>query len=106
MLKGQSVWWVQRITGLLILAFIVVLVWQAFTLEGLMQWHQWLRLTWVRWLCFAVSLSLAFHAWYGLWTVITDYIHHKLTRYFSFLFVLAVLCGSIIESLWIALGVV
>lgn len=73
--SGLSDWVMQRVTGVVLLAYTVFL---AFTIFGgspdYAQWSALFDQTWVKVFSLAAILSLAFHAWIGLWCVSTDYL--------------------------------
>ncbi len=74
--SGLSDWVMQRFTAVLLLAYTLFLVGVIFfgptlTYAG---WKALFELTWVRIFSLAAFVSIAMHAWIGLWTVSTDYL--------------------------------
>jgi succinate dehydrogenase / fumarate reductase membrane anchor subunit len=73
--SGLSDWLVQRITGVILLAYTVVIA--VVLLFGSPEYAQWQGLfgqTWMKAFTLAAVLSIASHAWIGLWCVSTDYL--------------------------------
>lgn len=76
--SGLSDWLVQRVTAVVLLAYVLFICCMVF--GGDVQYAEWKALfaqTWVRVFSLAALLSVAMHAWIGLWCVSTDYF----TRY-------------------------
>ena len=72
--SGLSDWVVQRVSGVVLLAYVVFI---AAVLLGCspdyVQWKALFDQTWVRVFSLAAVISVAMHAWIGLWSVSTDY---------------------------------
>ncbi len=72
--SGLSDWLVQRVTAVILLAYIIFLV---VVLSGGVEYAEWRALfdqTWVKAFSLAAILSIGMHAWIGLWSVSTDYL--------------------------------
>lgn len=78
--SGTSNWLAQRISALIILAYILCLCGFFFTHPDLTyaQWKDYFAGTAMRVFSVAVLLSVAVHAWIGLWSVATDYLTERL----------------------------
>ena len=79
--SGLSDWVMQRVTGVILLAYTIFI---AVVLLGCSPdyaaWKALFDQTWVKVFSAAAILSIAAHAWIGLWCVSTDYlIKHVLT---------------------------
>lgn len=74
--NGLSDWLVQRVTALVLLAYTLFIVGVLVVYPDLQyeQWRALFSLTVVKGFTLAAFLSLAMHAWVGLWTVSTDYL--------------------------------
>ncbi|MDP5340100.1 MAG: succinate dehydrogenase, hydrophobic membrane anchor protein [Litorivicinaceae bacterium] len=75
--SGVHDWVMQRFSALVLAAYTVVMVgWLLVNGEALTfaQWREFMGQTWVRIFSLLAVLSLAGHAWIGLWTVATDYL--------------------------------
>jgi succinate dehydrogenase / fumarate reductase membrane anchor subunit len=73
--SGLSDWLVQRVTAVVLVAYILFLI--VVLASGDAQYAQWKSLfgqTWVRVFSLAALLSIVMHAWIGLWCVATDYL--------------------------------
>ncbi|MEE8056968.1 MAG: succinate dehydrogenase, hydrophobic membrane anchor protein [Pseudomonadales bacterium] len=73
--SGLSDWLIQRISGVILLAYTVFIV--AVLLgcsPGYAEWKALFDQTWMKVFSLAAVLSIAMHAWIGLWSVSTDYL--------------------------------
>jgi len=90
--SGVQDWIMQRFSALVLAAYTVVMVvWLLSNGDALTfaQWRGFMGQTWVRIFSLLAVLSLAAHAWIGLWTVATDYMKRNSVRV-AFLAALAV----------------
>ena len=72
--SGVANWLVQRISALVLLAYMVFVVWAL--LCGEISYSSWSALfdnTWVQAFTMAALVAVVVHAWIGLWSVSTDY---------------------------------
>ena len=79
--SGLSDWVVQRVTAVVVLAYLVFIVVAVFGCD--MSYTEWKGLfaqTWVRVFSVAALLSTAMHAWIGLWCISTDYLISHVLR--------------------------
>jgi succinate dehydrogenase / fumarate reductase, membrane anchor subunit len=73
--NGLRDWLIQRITSLILFAYIVFLfVFFISTHVDFASWHTLFSHRSVRLFSSVFLLSLIWHAWVGMWTIITDYI--------------------------------
>lgn len=78
--SGLSDWLVQRVTAVILLAYTLFIVGFVFfgpTLDYA-TWKALFATTWMRIFSVAAVLSIAAHAWIGLWSVSTDYFTERL----------------------------
>lgn len=78
--SGLSDWLIQRVTAVVLLAYTLFLVSFIFfgpTLEYA-TWKALFAATWMRIFSLGAILSIAAHAWIGLWSVSTDYFTERL----------------------------
>jgi succinate dehydrogenase / fumarate reductase membrane anchor subunit len=76
--SGVSDWLVQRVSAVILLAYFVCI---GGTLLGGVDYPAWkamFELTSMRIFSLAAILSLAAHAWIGIWMVLTDYLTERL----------------------------
>jgi len=76
--SGLSDWLMQRVTAVVLLAYFLFV---GFVLLGGVDYAAWKELysqTWMRIFSLMALLSLAAHAWVGLWAVFTDYLTERL----------------------------
>lgn len=78
--NGLADWLIQRVTAIVLTAYTIFIL--AYILcNPDLQYAQWRELfdqTWMRAFSFVVLLSVAAHAWIGLWSVLTDYLTDRL----------------------------
>lgn len=76
--SGLSDWLVQRVTAVILLAFFGFI---ACKLIGGVNYAEWSALfdrTWMQVFALLAALSLAAHAWIGMWGVFTDYLTERM----------------------------
>jgi succinate dehydrogenase / fumarate reductase membrane anchor subunit len=76
--SGLSDWLVQRVTAVILLAYFAFL---ATRLSGGVTYPEWAALfdqAWMKVFTLLALLSLAAHAWIGMWGVFTDYLTERL----------------------------
>lgn len=74
--SGLSDWLIQRVSAIILALYTVFMVGYLLFNPGLdyIAWSGLFAQTWMRIFSLLAFLSLAAHAWIGLWTVVTDYI--------------------------------
>lgn len=76
--SGLSDWLVQRVSAVILLAYSAYV---GYLLATGVTWAQWDALfaeTWMKVFSLLAILSLAAHAWIGMWGVLTDYLTERL----------------------------
>jgi succinate dehydrogenase / fumarate reductase membrane anchor subunit len=76
--SGLSDWLVQRVSGAILLAYTLFILW---VVAGGIDYASWKALfgqTWVRVFSLMTLLSLVAHAWIGMWSVLMDYLTERL----------------------------
>ena len=76
--SGLSDWLVQRVSGVVLLAYFLCVI---ATLIGGVDYTEWKAIhesTGMRIFTLLAALSLAAHAWIGLWAVYTDYLTERM----------------------------
>ena len=76
--SGLSDWLVQRITAVILLAFFVFVLVKAAGGVTYAEWSALFAQTWMKVFALLAALSLAAHAWIGMWGVFTDYLTERL----------------------------
>lgn len=78
--SGLSDWLVQRITAVILLAYIVFLGVVLSSGVDYSEWRALFDLTCIKVFSLAAILSIGMHAWIGLWSVSTDYLVEHVLR--------------------------
>lgn len=76
--NGLSDYLMQRISSVILLAYfavVAIIVLQGTTFEA---WTALFAQTWMRIFSLAALLSVVFHAWIGMWGVLSDYVTERL----------------------------
>lgn len=76
--SGLSDWLVQRVTAVILLAFFVFVGVKMATGVSYVEWTALFAQTWMKIFTMLAVLSLAAHAWIGMWGVFTDYLTERL----------------------------
>lgn len=77
--SGLSDWLVQRVSGVILLAYFLFIGYAVATGDGdYASWKALFAHTWVKVFSLMALLSLAAHAWIGMWSVLTDYLTERL----------------------------
>ena len=76
--SGLSDWLIQRVSAVILLAYTLCVV--GILLGGVdyAEWKDLYSQTWMRIFTLLALLSLAMHAWIGLWAISTDYLTERL----------------------------
>lgn len=74
--SGLSDWLVQRVSAVVLLAYVIVIVCAAYGSDSLSytEWKSFFDQAWVKGFTVAAALAVLAHAWIGLWSVSTDYL--------------------------------
>lgn len=92
--NGLLDWIIQRVSAVVIAVYILFLLFYCISTPG-MDFYSWQILfqnPWMRTFSIIFLLMLSYHAWIGIWTVITDYIKITAIRFLvQWLIILALL---------------
>lgn len=98
MVKGLRDWIIQRLSAVIMIGYTLLLflyfINHHFTF---LSWHTFFALLWVKIATSFTLVALLWHAWIGLWTIVTDYLPPVLMRGMLHLFILIAL---IIQLIW------
>ena len=75
---GLSDWLLQRVSAIVLLAYFLFIGWVVATGIDYAGWQALFATAWVRVFTLLAVLSLAAHAWVGMWSVLTDYVTERL----------------------------
>lgn len=106
--SGPRDWLWQRATAVVMFIYLVVMVGFFCSHPQLDYgtWKHWLGQSWVSALTFLFILSLLYHAWIGMWIVLTDYIKCARLRLTLQFLIIAGLLLALAYALRILWGVV
>ncbi len=76
--SGLSDWLVQRVSGVILLAYSIFIACQLCGDVDYASWKALFDQAWVKVFTILALLSLASHAWIGLWSVLTDYLTERM----------------------------
>jgi len=105
--QGLRDWLVQHISAFIMAIYTIgIVIFLAFN-EGInyTSWSLLFASTWMKIATAIVFLLLLFHAWIGVWTVITDYVKCAAIRLSLYVFILLALVAFFIAALLILWGV-
>ncbi len=103
---GLGDWLSQRLTGLLMAAFTVIVLAQVLLNKGPIGYDKWAGIfasQWMKVLTFSVIVALAWHAWVGIRNIWMDYVKSagaKLVLYALSLIWLVGCAGWAVQVLW------
>lgn len=100
--SGSRDWVVQRVSAIILAIYsVVILGWFLVTPEvNYATWHGFMMALPMKIFSLLAILSLAGHAWVGMWTIFTDYVHSGLRLVLQSLMIIAV----VIYTVW-AIGI-
>ena len=76
--SGLYDWLMQRVSAVILLAYFLYISWVLLNGVDYASWNALFDQTWVRIFSLLALLSLALHAWVGMWAVVTDYFTERL----------------------------
>ena len=95
--QGLRDWMVQRISAVLIAVYFISLTIVCMShLDQLAAYSFWAELmasALFRWSTACILFLMVWHAWIGLWTVMTDYVHHRCLQRLLLVIVAVLLIG-------------
>lgn len=101
--RGLRDWIVQRVSAIVMAILSVVFATYLLTRIDFsyVEWHTLFTYTSVKITTLFFLLALCFHAWVGMWTIMTDYVKPFVLRAIMHLFVLATLIACFIWGVMI-----
>ena len=80
--SGLKDWYIQRASAIILAVYVLFVTGYLLGHSDLdyVSWKTLFSSEWMRVFTFVAVVSMALHAWIGMWTVFTDYIHHTLLR--------------------------
>lgn len=76
--SGVADWIAQRVSGIILLAYFLFIGYVLISGVDYASWKALFAQTWVKIFSLMALLSLAAHAWIGLWSVLTDYLTERM----------------------------
>ena len=107
--SGMKDWFVQRVSAVLMAIYIIFLVGFIIThsFSGPLSYGSWSCLfhnLFFKIATIIILLSLIFHAWIGVWTIFTDYIHCSVLRGTLQVLVFLAMFSCTLWGVWILWG--
>jgi succinate dehydrogenase / fumarate reductase membrane anchor subunit len=81
--RGLIEWVWQRVSAVVIVVYIAVILSFIFSNDGPLNYLTWLQFysqTYIRILTVLATASILWHAWIGIWTILTDYVKMACVR--------------------------
>ncbi len=105
--QGLKDWIIQRVTAIIMAIYSVgMLVFFLMPAEVTFErWHHLFTCSWVKIASIIFLLAVLYHAWVGIWTVLTDYVKCYVIRCVLHTLVFLALLGFFFEGLLILWGV-
>ena len=105
--KGLRDWLLQRLTAVVLLAYVIVLsvFWFRHPYMDYDTWHGFFSCIWIKIFSLVVWFSIFLHGWIGLWTVTTDYIKCYCLRLTLQALIFLTLLGMFFGSILVFCGV-
>jgi succinate dehydrogenase / fumarate reductase membrane anchor subunit len=96
--QGLRDWVIQRVSAIIMAVCSLALMTFIFYHPDLSytEWRGLFSVEWVKIITIICLLSMMFHAWVGVWTIITDYIKCYVIRFVSHILVFLLLLASFI----------
>lgn len=76
--SGLSSWLIQRVSAVILLAYFLCLGCAILGGPSYPEWKALFENTWMKVFSIMAILSLAMHAWIGIWAVLTDYLTERM----------------------------
>lgn len=105
--RGLTDWLIQRVSAILLAIYIVGLSTYIIMHPDInyAEWHSLFAQTWMKIATILLLLALLFHAWVGVWTVLTDYVKHYVLNIVIQIIVVLALIAFFFIGLQIVWGV-
>ena len=98
MVRGLHDWIIQRLSAVIMVGYIILLFLYFINHDfTFLSWHAFFASLWVKIATLLTLVALLWHAWIGLWTIVTDYLPPILMRGILNLFILMAL---IVQLIW------
>jgi succinate dehydrogenase / fumarate reductase membrane anchor subunit len=103
---GKINWLVARITAVIIMAFVIDVsyFWLSHHEVTFLQWGVFLNDSVHFFLLAFALISILFHAWIGIWTVLTDYVKCKYLQVFLEILFVSLLSGCLLWGFYLLGG--
>jgi succinate dehydrogenase / fumarate reductase membrane anchor subunit len=104
--NGFQDWLLQRVTAIILAVYTMFCLgfWLLYPEHDFVAWHELFKNVFMSYGTILALLSLAVHAWIGMWTIITDYIKNPWLRFATEIVVFIVLLFDVIWGLQILTG--
>ncbi len=97
--NGFQDWILQRISALILAIYssFILIFWLLHPVHDFTVWQILFACAWMHYATILAILALAIHAWIGVWTILTDYIHNDWLR---LILLVCVFCTLLFEVIW------
>lgn len=105
--QGLRDWLIQRVSAILMIIYTIVIFYflASHTKVDYADWHELFACRWMKIFTIIILISLMYHAWVGIWTILTDYVKPFVLRLFLNVIVLIALAAFFFDGLLILWGV-
>lgn len=105
--SGLQDWLIQRTTAIILAVYTFILIgfWISHPDVDFSMWQNFFMHPWMKGVSILALISLSLHAWIGIWTVLTDYVHQTPIRYLCQFIVLTALFAYVVWGIQILYGV-
>lgn len=105
--KGVQDWIKQRVTAVFLVVYLIILALMIVFHSPLdfMAWKAVFHPLWMKIFSILAFASILVHAWVGIWTIFTDYVHPWRLRFVLMWLVLLALCAYFVWFIAILWGV-
>jgi succinate dehydrogenase / fumarate reductase, membrane anchor subunit len=101
--SGLRDWIAQRVTAVVLAFYFAYILIEIFlhSQASFVYWHDLFSTLWLKVFTFVAVLSVVWHAWVGLWTVLTDYVKPVAVRRLLEVLICLSIITYIIWSAWL-----
>ncbi len=101
--SGVKDFFLQRVSAVILLIYIIFIVGVIVAHPHMtyVQWHSLFYSIWIRVFSVLALFSMIAHAWVGIWTILTDYVHNGVVRGLVQTLIIIGFIACIVWGIWI-----